>query len=53
MRKGCLPWTLVRFLDHAAERVFLRKVGGGYIVVHRLLQDHVGLSTDPAKASTP
>ena len=39
-RKGCLPWNLVRFLDYAAERIFLRKVGGGYIFVHRLLQDY-------------
>ena len=39
-RKGYLPWNLVRFLDYAAERIFLRKVGGGYIFVHRLLQDH-------------
>jgi hypothetical protein len=30
----------VRFLDYAAERIFLRKVGGGYIFVHRLLQDY-------------
>jgi hypothetical protein len=37
---GYIPWHYARFLDHAAERVFLRKVGGGYIFVHRLLQDH-------------
>jgi hypothetical protein len=42
-RKGYLPWNLVRFLDYAAERIFLRKVGGGYIFVHRLLQDHFAL----------
>jgi len=34
------PWNYVRFLDYAAGRVFLRKVGGGYIFVHRLLMDH-------------
>jgi hypothetical protein len=39
-RKDYLPWNLVRFLDYAAERIFLRKVGGGYIFVHRLLQDY-------------
>jgi hypothetical protein len=35
-----LPWRLVRFLDYASERIFLRKVGGGYIFVHRLLMEH-------------
>jgi len=34
------PWRYSRFLDYAAERIFLRKVGGGYIFIHRLLQDH-------------
>lgn len=36
-RANCLPWRLVPFLDEAAERLFLRKVGGSYIFVHRLL----------------
>lgn len=39
-RKGYLPWNITRFLDYCAERVFLRKVGGGYIFVHRLLLDY-------------
>jgi hypothetical protein len=39
-RAGVLPWHLIRFLDYATERVFLRKVGGGYIFIHRLLQDY-------------
>jgi hypothetical protein len=30
----------VRFLDHAAERILLRKVGGGYIFVHRMLLEY-------------
>jgi hypothetical protein len=34
------PLSYVRFLDYAAERIFLRKVGGGYIFVHRLLMEH-------------
>jgi len=37
---GALPLRTVSFLDYATERVFLRKVGGGYIFVHRLLQEH-------------
>jgi hypothetical protein len=39
-RRGCTPWRYARFLDYAAERIFLRKVGGGYIFVHRLLMEH-------------
>lgn len=39
-RRGYIPWNYVRFLDYATERVFLRRVGGGYIFVHRLLQEH-------------
>jgi hypothetical protein len=34
---------LLRFpgrLDAAVKRIFLRKVGGGYIIIHRLPQDH-------------
>jgi hypothetical protein len=34
------PWHYVAFLDYAAERILLRKVGGGYMFIHRLLQDH-------------
>jgi hypothetical protein len=38
--EGFAPWQYVDFLDYAAERIFLHKVGGGYIFLHRLLQDH-------------
>jgi hypothetical protein len=39
-RFGCMPLKYADLLDYAAERVFLRKVGGGYIFIHRLLQDY-------------
>ena len=39
-RNDYAPWNYIRFLDHAAERVFLRKVGGGYIFTHRLLMEY-------------
>lgn len=39
---GAMPWNYTRFLDFAAERIFLHKVGGGYIFMHRLLQDYFG-----------
>jgi DNA polymerase III delta prime subunit len=45
-RMRCTPWNYSRFLDYAAERILLRKVGGGYIFVHRLLFDYfAALST--------
>jgi hypothetical protein len=28
------------FLDHCVDLIFLRRVGGGYIFVHRLLMEH-------------
>ena len=34
------PFHYPRFLDYAAERVLLRKVGGGYIFIHRLLLEY-------------
>ena len=37
---GSIPWNYTRFLDYATERIFLQKVGGGYIFVHRLLLEH-------------
>lgn len=38
---GYLPWRLESFLDLAAERVIMHKVGGGYRFFHRLLQDYL------------
>ena len=40
IRNGSTPWNYVRFLDHAAERILLRKVGGGYVFIHRMLLDY-------------
>ena len=39
-RNDYAPQNYIRFLDYAAERVFLRKVGGGYIFTHRLLMEY-------------
>jgi hypothetical protein len=38
--KGSIPWNYARFLDYATDRIFLQKVGGGYIFVHRMLLEH-------------
>ena len=39
-RKNLLPWNLVPSLDYATERIFLRKVGGGYVFVHWMLMEY-------------
>ena len=39
-RNNLLPWRLVPFLDHCVDLIFLRRVGGGYIFVHRLLMEY-------------
>ncbi len=45
---GYIPWNYARFLDYATERIFLQKVGGGYIFVHRLLLEHFAqMETQP------
>jgi hypothetical protein len=28
------------FLDHCVDLIFLRRVGGGYIFIHRLMMEH-------------
>jgi hypothetical protein len=41
---GVAPWNLAGFLDYCAARILIRKAGGGYLFIHRLLQDYfVGL----------
>ena len=35
-----IPWNYARFLNYAADRIFLQKVGGGYIFIHRMLMEH-------------
>lgn len=35
-----LPKQLIPFLDYAVDLIFLRRVGGSYIFVHRLLMEH-------------
>jgi hypothetical protein len=40
VRNRSIPWNYARFLDHAADRILLRKVGGGYIFIHRTLMEY-------------
>lgn len=39
-RNGYTPFRFTNFLDYATRLVFLQKVGGGYIFIHRLLLEH-------------
>ena len=40
MKSGNIPFNYARFLDYATNLVLLRKVGGGYIFIHRMLLEY-------------
>lgn len=46
---GTTPWNYRKFLDYAVASVFLQKVGGGYLFIHRLLLEHFASLTDESK----
>jgi hypothetical protein len=52
IRNGSIPRRLVPFLDYATQRIFLRRVGGGYIFIHRLLLEHFAAQYIPPDTST-
>jgi hypothetical protein len=37
---GYTPFNFIKFLDHCAKLILLKKVGGGYIFIHRMLLDY-------------
>ena len=43
-REKNVPRNMARFLDYTSERVLTRKVGGGYIFIHRMLLEHFAQS---------
>jgi DNA polymerase III delta prime subunit len=45
-KKGSIPWNYAQFLDYCTDRIFLRRVGGGYIFIHRLIMEHFAAMTD-------
>lgn len=49
-RRGVASWYYVRFLDYAADLIFLRKVGGGYIFVHRMLMEYFAAQYRPQRS---
>ena len=50
--EGYIPWNYPRFLDYAAERVLLYKVGGCYMFTHGLLLEHFATLGDRDHKST-
>jgi len=44
--QGHIAWNCARFLDYCHSRIFLRKVGVGYIFIHRMLMEHFATMTD-------
>ena len=38
--KNNAPWNYSNFLNYSTERLFIQKVGGGYIFIHRMLMEH-------------
>jgi hypothetical protein len=38
--RNCLPRKPISFLEQSVNLIFLRRVGGGYIFIHRLLMEH-------------
>jgi DNA-binding SARP family transcriptional activator len=39
-KNGFMPWNYAAFLDYGVEKTFLRRVGGGYVFLHRLLLEY-------------
>jgi hypothetical protein len=50
--RGSAPLNYVPFLDYAVERLFLRKVGGGYIFLHRMLLEYFAMLEEPLVTRT-
>jgi hypothetical protein len=54
VREGLAPWHYGPFLEAMAERLLLRRSGGAYLFVHRLLRDYLANPTpdpDPTQAA--
>lgn len=41
-----VPWKYSRFLDYAASRLLLRKIGGSYTFAHPILREHIANLSD-------
>ncbi len=43
---GYIPWNSIHFLNSAAQRILLRKIGGGYMFAHHLLLEYFAILQD-------
>lgn len=50
-RSGSVPWNYSSFLDDAAARILLHKVGGGYRFTHDLFLDYIASLSDATTSS--
>ena len=41
VRQGMAPWQYGSFLEAMAQRLLLRRSGGAYLFIHRLLGDYL------------
>ncbi len=49
-RRGKVPLNMADFLDYVSDRILMRKVGGGYIFIHRMLLEYfAGLNQENEK----
>jgi hypothetical protein len=48
---GYTPFNLIKFLDQSAKLILLKKVGGGYIFIHRMLLDYFAAIETASKMS--
>jgi hypothetical protein len=49
-RSGYTPFNFIKFLDHCAKLILLKKVGGGYIFIHRMLLEYFAELTPEKKS---
>ena len=38
---GYIPWDYTKFLNYATDRTLLQRIGGSYVFIHSLLQEHL------------
>jgi WD40 repeat protein len=43
---GQLPWNIEKLLNHTTRHVLTRRVGSGYILIHRLILEYFSSMTD-------
>jgi hypothetical protein len=40
-KSGVFPWRIIPFLEEAKMRILMKRIGGGYSFIHRLLLDYL------------